>query len=92
MNPSEPLLGDVFGRAARVFDEVVVATGVNQAKQRLFTDDERLAMLRETVEPFGNVRVDTFDGLIVDYCRANDQTALAEFFESSTRATQATAP
>jgi pantetheine-phosphate adenylyltransferase len=61
---------DVIGRAAAMFDELVVATGVNQSKKRLFDDDERVAMLRETVAGFGNVTVGTFDGLLVDYCRA----------------------
>jgi pantetheine-phosphate adenylyltransferase len=61
---------DVIGRAAAMFDELVVATGVNQAKQRMFGDDERVAMLREVVAEFGNVGVGTFDGLLVDYCSA----------------------
>jgi pantetheine-phosphate adenylyltransferase len=43
---------------------------VNQSKKRLFSDEERVAMLTEISEPFGNVRVGTFDGLLVDYCRA----------------------
>jgi pantetheine-phosphate adenylyltransferase len=61
---------DVIGRASAMFDELVVATGVNQAKQRMFGDDERVAMLREVVAEFGNVTVGTFDGLLVDYCSA----------------------
>jgi len=61
---------DVIGRAAAMFDELIVATGVNQSKKRLFDDDERVAMLREVVAGFGNVTVGTFDGLLVDYCRA----------------------
>jgi pantetheine-phosphate adenylyltransferase len=61
---------DVIGRAAAMFDELVVATGVNESKRRLFGDDERVELLRETVAGFGNVAVGTFDGLLVDYCRA----------------------
>jgi pantetheine-phosphate adenylyltransferase len=61
---------DVIGRAAAMFDELVVATGVNESKQRLFSDDERVDMLQEAVAGFGNVVVGTFDGLLVDYCRA----------------------
>jgi pantetheine-phosphate adenylyltransferase len=61
---------DVIGRAAAMFDELVVATGVNQSKKRLFADDERVELLREAVAGFGNVVVGTFDGLLVDYCRA----------------------
>lgn len=61
---------DIIGRAAAAFDEVIVAAGVNQAKKRLFTDDERVEMLREVTAPFANVRVATFEGLLVDFCRA----------------------
>jgi pantetheine-phosphate adenylyltransferase len=63
---------DVIGRAAAMFDELVVATGVNESKRRLFGDDERVELLRETVAGFGNVAVGTFDGLLVDYCRAEE--------------------
>jgi pantetheine-phosphate adenylyltransferase len=61
---------DVIARAAAAFDEVIVATGVNESKSRLFSVQERVAMLTEIAAPFGNVRVGTFDGLLVDYCRA----------------------
>ncbi len=61
---------DVIARAAAAFDEVIVATGVNESKSRLFSVAERVAMLTEIAEPFGNVRVGTFDGLLVEYCRA----------------------
>ena len=54
---------DVIARAAAAFDEVIVATGVNQSKKRLFGSPERVEMLTELVEPFGNVRVGSFDGL-----------------------------
>ena len=61
---------DVMARASTAFDEVIVAAGVNQAKQRLFSDDERVEMLTEIVKPYPNVTVGTFDGLLVDYCRS----------------------
>jgi pantetheine-phosphate adenylyltransferase len=61
---------DVITRAAAAFDEVIVAAGVNQSKQRLFSVEERVGMLTTLAEPFPNVRVGTFDGLLVDYCRA----------------------
>jgi pantetheine-phosphate adenylyltransferase len=63
---------DIIGRAAQLYDEVVVAVLINQTKSSLFTVDERLAMLTETTSGYGNVRVDAFRGLLVDYCRAND--------------------
>jgi pantetheine-phosphate adenylyltransferase len=61
---------DIIARASAAFDEVIVAAGVNRSKQRLFDVDERIAMLTEITAPFGNVKVGTFEGLLVDYCRA----------------------
>ena len=61
---------DVFERAAAQFDEVVVAVLVNESKRGLFTIAERIDMLREVVKPYGNVRVESFQGLLVDFCRA----------------------
>lgn len=63
---------DVIGRASRLYDEVVVAVLINQSKSGLFTIDERMAMLREVTASYGNVRVESFRGLLVDYCKAND--------------------
>ena len=63
---------DIVGRAARLYDEVVVAVLVNPAKPGLFDLDERLAMLREVTAPYENVQVMAFQGLLVDFCKAND--------------------
>ncbi|HEY7047167.1 MAG TPA: pantetheine-phosphate adenylyltransferase [Jatrophihabitantaceae bacterium] len=62
---------DIIGRAADLYDEVVVAVFVNQSKSSMFTVEERLEMLAEATAPYGNVRIDTFQGLTVDYCRAH---------------------
>lgn len=62
---------DIIGRAARQFDEVVAAVLTNVNKRGLFSVEEKLDMLQESVKPFDNVTVDTFDGLLVDYCRDN---------------------
>ena len=61
---------DVVARATAAFDEVIVATGVNPSKRRMFSVEERIAMLTEITAPYGNVKVGTFDGLLVDYCRS----------------------
>ncbi len=63
---------DVIGRAAALYDELVVAVLVNPGKAGLFTVDERIALLRDAVADVPNVVVDSFQGLLVDYCRAND--------------------
>jgi pantetheine-phosphate adenylyltransferase len=62
---------DVIGRASRLYDEVVVAVLINQSKAGLFTIDERMQMLREVTASYGNVRVESFRGLLVEYCKAN---------------------
>jgi pantetheine-phosphate adenylyltransferase len=62
---------DIVGRASRLYDEVVVAVLVNETKRGLFDIDERMEMLREVTVAYGNVQVDSFQGLLVDYCRAN---------------------
>jgi pantetheine-phosphate adenylyltransferase len=63
---------DIIGRASALYDEVVVAVGLNASKQRMFSFEERTEMLREATAVYSNVRVDSFDGLIVDFCKAND--------------------
>lgn len=69
---------DIVSRASRLFDEVVVATGVNASKNRLFTPEERMEMLREACAPYPNVRVAGFGGLLTDFCRENDVTAIVK--------------
>jgi pantetheine-phosphate adenylyltransferase len=69
---------DVIGRTAALFDEVVVAVLVNKSKKGMFTVDERMAMLREVAAPYPNVRVDSFHGLLVDYCRTHEIRAIVK--------------
>lgn len=69
---------DIIGRAARLFDEVVVATGTNTSKSRLFSPEERLSMLREACDPMANVRVLGFSGLLTDFCREHDIHAVVK--------------
>jgi pantetheine-phosphate adenylyltransferase len=58
---------DLIERGSNIFDELVVAILRNPEKYPLFTVGERRAMLEKLTAPFKNVRVDTFDGLTVDY-------------------------
>ncbi|MCW2721997.1 MAG: pantetheine-phosphate adenylyltransferase [Pseudonocardiales bacterium] len=69
---------DIIGRASGLFDEVVVAVGINKSKNRMFTVEERIAMLEEVVKPFSNVTVSSFSGLLVDYCREHDVRAIVK--------------
>ncbi|QVQ51662.1 pantetheine-phosphate adenylyltransferase [Spiractinospora alimapuensis] len=63
---------DIIGRAARQYDEVIAAVLTNISKRGLFSPEDRVAMLREATEDYPNVRVQQFDGLLVDFCREND--------------------
>lgn len=69
---------DVLTRAARLFDEVIVAVGVNVSKSRLFEPEERLEMLREVTADLHGVRVEGFTGLLTDFCAAHDVQAIAK--------------
>ena len=60
---------DIVRRASTLFDEVVVAVGVNKSKNRLFSPQERIAMLEEACADFANVRVDGFTGLLTTFCQ-----------------------
>ncbi|EHY90646.1 pantetheine-phosphate adenylyltransferase [Saccharomonospora azurea NA-128] len=73
---------DIVERAAALFDEVVVAVLINPKKQGLFTVEERLDMLREVTRDLPNVRVDSWHGLLVDYCRKHDIAAVAKGLRS----------
>jgi pantetheine-phosphate adenylyltransferase len=63
---------DIIGRSALLYDEVLVAVGLNASKRRMFSFEERTEMLREATGQWDNVKVTSFDGLIVDFCKAND--------------------
>jgi len=69
---------DVFARASAMADEVVVAVLINYSKAGLFTIEERMEVLREVCAPYPNIRVDSFHGLLVDYCTANGITAIVK--------------
>lgn len=62
---------DVINRAAALYDELVVAVLVNPGKAGFFPVEERMELLRESVAHLPNVTVDSFQGLLVDYCRAH---------------------
>ena len=69
---------DVISRAAALHDEVVVAVLINITKKSLFSTDERVDMLREVTRDLGNVRVDRFHGLLVNFCTANGINAIVK--------------
>jgi pantetheine-phosphate adenylyltransferase len=60
---------DITERGARLFDEIVVAVLLNAEKSAMFSVDERKMMVREAVVHLPNVKVMSFDGLLVDFLR-----------------------
>lgn len=58
---------DIIKRASKLFDCIIVAVAVNPAKKYFFSVDERVDMLREIVSQYDNIKVDYFDGLLVEY-------------------------
>lgn len=60
---------DIVARAAALFDEVTIVVAINQSKAGLFSVEERLELLAEVTHHWANVRLDSFEGLLVDYCR-----------------------
>jgi len=69
---------DIIERASSLFDEVVIAVLVNQTKSSLFTVTERIEMIKEVTTKIKNVRVDSWSGLLVDYCKANDISTIVK--------------
>ena len=62
---------DIIKRASSMFDELIVAVMCNSAKTPLFTLDERVKMLKESVKDLDNVKIESFSGLLIDYCKEN---------------------
>ncbi|MGK9271104.1 pantetheine-phosphate adenylyltransferase [Williamsia muralis] len=68
----------VFERAAARFDELVITVMVNPKKSGLFTVAERIALLKETTSHLPNVRVDSWQGLLVDYVRSQGMDTIVK--------------
>lgn len=62
---------DVIERAARLFDHVLVAVADNNAKNALFSTEDRVSLIRQSVSALPNVRVTSFKGLLVDFAAAS---------------------
>lgn len=69
---------DIIGRAAGLFDEVTVAVLINKSKAGMFAVPERIDMLVEVTAPYPNVVVESFHGLLVDFCRDREISAIVK--------------
>ena len=61
---------DIIERSSKIFDEVVIGILNNSAKKSLFSVEERVEIARDLTKQYGNVTVDSFDGLMVDYAKS----------------------
>ncbi|HEY6837305.1 MAG TPA: pantetheine-phosphate adenylyltransferase [Geobacteraceae bacterium] len=67
---------DIIRRGLRIFDEVIIAVARNSAKNALFSIEERVDLIREVVADNERAKVDTFDGLLVDYVLSQQATVI----------------
>jgi pantetheine-phosphate adenylyltransferase len=59
---------DLIDRSSKLFDEVVVAVGRHATKKAFFTYQERVDLLRQVTREYQNVRIESFDGLLINFC------------------------
>ena len=67
---------DIARKAAELFDELILVVAVNQEKSPLFNNKERVDLIKESLSDVKNVRVDTFNGLVVDFVRSTESVAI----------------
>ncbi|HYA31628.1 MAG TPA: pantetheine-phosphate adenylyltransferase [Thermodesulfovibrionales bacterium] len=67
---------DLVQRGLRIFDEIIIAVAPSPKKQPLFTLEERLRMIRESVKGRGKVEVEAFNGLLVEYAKSRGGAAI----------------
>jgi pantetheine-phosphate adenylyltransferase len=67
---------DIAKRSLKLFDKIIVAILHNPGKQSLFTIQERLEMLKESMADIDHIEFDTFDGLLVDYAQRRKAQAV----------------
>lgn len=67
---------DVIERASEMFDGVIVTVAINPAKQPMFSTEERVHFLKESLKQYENVSVDTFNGLVVDHAHTHGATGI----------------
>jgi pantetheine-phosphate adenylyltransferase len=75
---------DIVRRAARMFDQVVVAVASAHHKKTMFTLEERLSLTREALQDCPNVQIQTFDGLVIDFAASLGATTMVRGIRSMT--------
>lgn len=67
---------DIIDRASKIFDEVVVAILINVDKKGLFDIEERQKLISKAIEPYKNVKVESFNGLLIDFMRQQEASVI----------------
>lgn len=67
---------DLIQRALKIFDHIIVAVATNAFKQSLFTIEERMEMIRESLKDHPQITIDSFEGLLVNYARRQKARAI----------------
>ena len=75
---------DILERALKLFDKVIITIARNTSKNPLFTEEERIALLREATKNFQNVEVDAFDGLLVTYVQKKNAISVVRGLRAMT--------
>jgi pantetheine-phosphate adenylyltransferase len=75
---------DILERALRLFDKVVITIARNSAKNPLFTEKERIALIQKATKDYRNVEVDSFDGLLVKYVQKKNAIAVVRGLRAMT--------
>ncbi|WP_328916447.1 MULTISPECIES: pantetheine-phosphate adenylyltransferase [unclassified Streptomyces] len=69
---------DIIARASRLYDTVYIAVMINQSKKGLFDIEERIDLIEQVTADLGNVRVESFHGLLVDFCKQREIPAIVK--------------
>ncbi len=75
---------DLIERASALFSDVIVAVGVHATRTPLFTVEERLALLVDVTKSMSNVSVESFDTLLIDFCRARGARVIVRGLRAAT--------
>ena len=63
---------DIVERAIKVFDEIIIAVGDNTDKKYMFPKEKRVEFVKQTFNNYNNIKVESYDGLTVDFCKKNN--------------------
>lgn len=74
---------DIVKRASGLFDSLDIVVSVNPEKKYMFSESERVEMMKELIKPFKNVSVHSYQGLIVNYAKQNDAKVLVRGVRST---------